>query len=72
MRACYWNGWGVAMTDFLLGFALGVLAVTLPAYVRKDAPIRHARYKMRAKLAQAVWAGTAREVRVKRGRIVVH
>jgi hypothetical protein len=59
--------------DFYIGFALGILAIALPRYIGKNAHARHARYRMRAKLARAVMAGTLKDVHVtKTGRLRVH
>ena len=45
-----------------------VLAFAINQLVRRDAPSRHARYRMRAKLAQLIYAGRLTPVSVRRVR----
>lgn len=54
--------------DLLVGFTIGILVYALNAWVRKDAPVRHARYRMRVKLARWLLDGKLHDVYVRKPR----
>ena len=53
--------------EFYLGLGI-VIAFVVNAIVRHDATQRHARYRMRAKLARWIYDGKLTPVSVRRGR----
>jgi hypothetical protein len=53
--------------EFYVGLGI-VIAVAVNAIVRHDAAQRHARYRMRAKLARWIYDGKLTPVSVRRGR----
>lgn len=51
--------------------AIGVGVVLLIAWVRRDTPQRHARYRLRVQLARWLMDGKLTEARVRKGRLLV-
>lgn len=61
----------VGISDWLL-FALVLMVVRIAFTIAAfKAGERHARYRMRARLARWLWSGALHEVRVKKGRLIV-
>jgi len=52
--------------EFFLGAAVVTGLFVLNALIRKDAPQRHARYRLRAKLAQWLYEGRLKPVSMRR------
>ena len=57
--------------DVFLLIALVILARTLFAYAMVHAGPRHAKYRMRAQLARWLMDGRLREVKAKKGKVVL-
>jgi hypothetical protein len=57
--------------EFWYGLVAGFVALLLHQWVRKDAVQRHARWKMRARLAQWLLEDKLQPVRAKKGKVVL-
>ena len=57
--------------DFWIGVVIGVGVFVLQAWVRRDADQRHARYRMRAKLAAWLMEGKLQPARARKGKLVL-
>lgn len=58
--------------DFAVGLVAGIVLVAVQRYIWTRTPSRHARYRMRAKLAQAILGGKTKPVgKVRKGRLIV-
>ena len=59
-----------AEIEFLIGFGVGCGIWLLNAMIRANAPQRHARYRMRVRLARWLMEGKLTPARAKKGKIV--
>ena len=57
--------------EFVIGALIGAGVVALNGLIRSDAPRRHARYRLRAKLARWVLEGRVSPAKVTHGKLSV-